>query len=91
MAQSVTAVNNRMGWNRTRRISVDPAPLADFSLFIRMDRATESAKLAIPCRLEMSLKENVFAFRIQVPGKPEPECGSHDCRSGFRLTHMAGG
>jgi hypothetical protein len=39
-----------------------------------MDRATESAKLAIPCRLEMSLKEKRFSpFRIQIPGKPEPE------------------
>jgi hypothetical protein len=25
-----------------------------------MDRATESAKLAIPCRLDMSLKEKHF-------------------------------
>jgi hypothetical protein len=34
---------------------------------------TESEKLAISCRLDMSLKENVFAFRIQIPGKPEAE------------------
>jgi hypothetical protein len=42
--------------------------LADFSLFIRMDRATESAKLAIPCRLEMNLKEKrfrLFASKFQ--------------------------